>query len=67
MAFDTTYTFKVSKEALKAFREAAEGRYLKNPNDLLREMMEAAAEGRITIHLTPEQEAALSLYEDLEE
>lgn len=58
-SFEYTYTFKTTREAADTFRADAPKHYNRSPGDLLRLMMQAAAEGRIQINPSKEE---LSLY-----
>lgn len=62
---DTRHIFRVSKAGLEKFKATAQNVYGKDHNDLLRELMDAANDGRVKITPTEEQRKTLQSSGDL--
>lgn len=61
----TTLHLRIEEGDLQKFRDAAKDRYDRDPNDLLRELIIACAEGRVKIRPTAGQQALFAeLYDE---
>jgi len=59
----TTYTIRLKKSLLKKYRETCEG-YDRSTVDTARELLQAFAEGRVTITPTEKQKRGKELYHE---